>query len=77
MDENDWRATYAELLKQIHEMQRQLARAQAEANVIRERAAAGHEKLQSIRTERRKLGRLAESNDSTEFATYRNRRKKQ
>ena len=76
MNEKDWRATYAELLKQIHEMQRQLARVQAEATVIRERAAAGREKLRSVRTERRNIARLPESNDDTEFAAYRNRRKK-
>ena len=76
MDEKDWRATYAELLNQIHEMQRQLARAQAEATVIRERAAVEREKLQSVRTERRNVGRLAAPNDDTEFAAYRTRRKK-
>jgi len=74
--DKDWRATYAELLKQIDQMQRQLAHAQAEAAVIRERAAMERTKLQSVRTERRTIGRLADAKDDSEFAAYRRRRKR-
>jgi len=69
-----WHATYAALLKQIRDMQRQLARAEAEARVFRDRAATEREKLRSIRPERRLTGRFGGSEISEERA--RKRRKK-
>jgi len=61
MADPEWRATYAALLKQIRDMQRQLARVQAEASEVRERAAAESEKLKAVRTERRATARFEKS----------------
>jgi uncharacterized protein (DUF3084 family) len=76
VDDKDWRATYADLLKQIRAMQRQLARAQEEAKIVREHAAHERARLKSVRTERRAVDRYSNTTTPSEFATYRNRRKK-
>jgi hypothetical protein len=76
VDDKNWRTTYADLLRQIRTMQRQLTRAQEEAKIVRDRAAAERKRLQSIRTERRSIGRLAKPSGTSEFVAYRNRRKK-
>ena len=74
MADPEWRATYAALLKQIREMQRQLARVQAEASEVRERAAAETEKLKAVRTERRATARFEKSGDGGEAVSRRRRR---
>ena len=76
MAEDDWRAMYASLLKQIRAMQRQLARAEGEARVFRERARIEGEKFQSIRTERRARGRMSKPATAQEPLARRNRKKR-
>jgi hypothetical protein len=76
VDEKDWRSTYAQLLKQLREMRRQLARVQTEAHVVRHKAALEREKLKSVRTERRATGRFTTVTEPDKFIAYRKRRKK-
>jgi hypothetical protein len=60
----------------MRQMKRQLGRAQAEAQVVRDRAAAEHKKLQDIRPERRATGRFNQSPPDSEFPELRRRKKR-
>jgi hypothetical protein len=74
VDEKDWRATYTQLLRQIRDMQRQLARAQEEARVVRQKTAMEREKLKSVQFERRTTARFKKITEPEEFIKRRKKR---
>ena len=74
VDERDWRTTYTQLLKQLQEMRRQLARAQDETRELRERTAREREKLEAVRIERRTVARFTEGGEPEDFMRRRKKR---
>ncbi len=76
MADAEWRAAYLKLLKQMRQMKRQLGRAEAEARIVRDRAAAERKRFHDIRTERRATGRFDQSSADSAFQESRRRKKR-
>ena len=74
VDEKNWRTTYTQLLKQLQEMRRQLARAQDETRELRERTVREREKLKAVRTERRSVARFTKGGEPEDFIRRRKKR---